>query len=48
MIGFAQTGTNEASQKAFYVLAMLAGIAFVPAETLLQAGPDLQALESIS
>ncbi|KAL8280453.1 hypothetical protein RQP46_007101 [Phenoliferia psychrophenolica] len=41
MIGFAQTGVNEASQKAFYVLAMLAGIAFVPAETLLQTVAQL-------
>lgn len=41
MVGFAQTGTNEASQKAFYVLCMLAGIAFVPAETLLQVYSSL-------
>lgn len=36
MIGLAQTGVGKPSQDAVYAISVLAGVAFVPAETLLQ------------
>ncbi|KAL8290598.1 hypothetical protein RQP46_002856 [Phenoliferia psychrophenolica] len=41
MIGLAQTGVGHQSQSAVYAISVMAGVAFVPAETLLQTVAQL-------